>query len=138
VNYPAKTYKAILTELIGTGNLFEAGKVHLIKSPIVPDKDTVVADFDAVEADFSGYAEKSWGAWGGVGINALGQAEVTATELEWNPSGAATPNTIYGEYFTDNAGTTLLGWRILTTPVPLTGVDSYYRSVTRIALPADA
>ena len=138
MDYPAKTYQSIVTELIDTGNLFETGKVHLIKAPFSPTKDTVVGDFDAIEADFTGYAAAAWGAWGGVGINSIGQAEVTATELEWHPTDDVTPNTIYGEYYTNAAGTVLLGWKILATGVPLLNADSYYRSVTRLALPADA
>lgn len=114
---PTSSDLAVLAELIVTPNLLFAGKVHLYQNNINPSKITTLADF--VEATFTGYLAVSWGTWGTPYVGIDGLAHTTAPSIQFQATDAVTPNTIYGAYLTNTAGTVLVASAAFVTPIPI-------------------
>lgn len=129
--------RQILAALKAVGGLLEGAIVRLIKEPIAVGPTTTIAELDAAEADYTGYVEQAAGAWGTVGTNVLNQAEMTATELEFVPSGTTILNTIYGYYVVDSGGTELRFFEMFDTPFAMDGTAAVLRIVPRMAYPED-
>lgn len=127
--------RAIVTELIDVGNFLNGAIAHLFQSPMVPSPALTLADFTAIEADFDGYAASAALTWGAVGTDPADRAWVTAQEVEWVPTGTTTPNTIYGYYVTNAAGTALLFWDNFPDPIPVTGPPSVVHAVPTFQYP---
>lgn len=89
--------------------------VELYKNDYTPQADSVPGSF--TKATFPGYAALA-AAFGSVGINAAGQAEMTSALLTFTQT-AAGAQTIYGYFVTNNTGTQLLFAERFGTPVAL-------------------
>jgi hypothetical protein len=81
-------------------------KVHLYQNNLAPGPQNVVGDF--TEATYDGYVALALTAWGTPFIGPDGNGQVTAPGILFVDTGFATPNTIYGYYLTNAAGTVLL------------------------------
>jgi len=104
----------------------DAPRLRLFKNDVQPNVDTELGDFE--EADFDGYTEKGWSSddWNygvdPVSGNQILEPKPTGASAVWEVTGETDiPQTVYGFYLTDNAGTTLIGARRFNTPVVLTG-----------------
>lgn len=115
---------ADLTAKIGLAGALETVHFHLYKASIGPTKETLLATFDANEADYDGYADEGPIVWGEVFFDTDGKAKVIGSNLQFHMTGATTPNTIYGMYATDAAGTTLLFSEEFANPVAMVDADS--------------
>lgn len=93
--------------------------LKLYKNDVTPGLDSVESDFD--EADFDGYADfdLTWPV--GPYINPTGQAEIQAPSNNWTPTGAVTPNTVYGYYLVDSGGD-LIGGERFDSPRAMNGI----------------
>lgn len=129
--------RAQLTKHIAAGGFLDAAKIHLFKTDLTITPATLLAAFVAAEADFNTYAAVAAGAWGLVGTNPSDQAEVTAAEIEFQPTDNLNPNDIWGWFLTNAGSTELLGYEKYATPVHLGEVWETLRIVPRWALPED-
>jgi hypothetical protein len=120
---------SVVTQLIAATGLLDGAKARLFKTPMGSDPNLAASDFAAVEADFDGYAASATLTWGAVGVNALNQADVTAQEVEWVPTGSLTPNVIYGYFVTDATGVALLFWASLVAPFAVQSPSTVVRIV---------
>ena len=99
-----------------------ANKVHLAINNFTPSLDLVLADL--TPATFTGSAAKDVGTGTQPTYYDVATGKYTIRLLEpvggWNwvcTVDPAAPETVYGVYVTDNAGTTLLGAQLLEEPV---------------------
>lgn len=108
----------------GTLAAVAAMKVHLAKAVFVPSLDLLVGGL--TEATFTGSAAKSAGT--GTQPTYYDAADGLRTIRLLEPAGGwswtctaapGSPETIYGYYVTDNAGTTLYGAALLDEPVTI-------------------
>jgi len=77
--------------------------VKLFQSNTTPDETTELGDL--TEADFSGYTGIA-PTWGAMTINGDDNAEVVGLTIEFEHSGGATDNDVYGWYLEGNVGGT--------------------------------
>ncbi len=100
----------------GESKLYQA-KIGLFKAQIAPSRDTLLAD--VTPANYDGYVLGAAVTWSAVfdALNTLISVRTGATHYQ--PSGAVTPNTIYGAYLVDNAGTNLLGCEVFDNPIEM-------------------
>jgi hypothetical protein len=119
---PLSTALAALSNMIATGGILEAGKIHLYTNNLQPSPQTQLTDF--VEADYVGYLAVAWGAWGAPYIGIDGLAHATAPGIQFQPTDGTTPNTVYGFYATNTAGTALIFSALFVQPVDL--LDATY------------
>lgn len=101
-------------------NGLDGGTLNLFQNDITPTKDTVVGDLDV--ATFDGYAPKTLTTWGAAYLGPDGRVYTVAPSQQWNPTGAVTPNVIYGYWIEDKAGTLVMAGRFDDGPVPMNGV----------------
>lgn len=101
-----KTLRDQLLALILTG--WTLGKLRLFKNDFTPSFDTVVGDF--TEATFPGYALIAATTTPVTGIDAQtgNLAIVWADGCTWNAGTIVTPETVYGWYITNTAGSSVL------------------------------
>lgn len=109
--------RAQISALFGVGNRYEVVHIRLFKNDLTPTPDTVVADL--TEADFDGYADFGPVVWGAVFTNPDGYAEIVGGVAQFTDTGAVTPNTIYGYYATDAAGTGLFWAERFEDPITM-------------------
>lgn len=96
----------ILTDdTVGSEGPYDGAVVRLFKNDIEPHAGMLLADL--TEADFSGYAASSEIVWGPAFTNSANEAVVVGDTKQFNHSGGATANTVYGYYVTNTAGTVL-------------------------------
>lgn len=111
---------SILTELTGVGGVLDTAKIHLFKNDILPGPGTLVSQLD--EADYTGYAASAAINWGAPFINANGQGEVVGPGHQFQPTGTAVANTIYGYWIMPTvASTAPIKIVRFAEPVNLTG-----------------
>jgi len=106
-----------LAALTATGGPLAGVKVHLFQNNIIPGPGTQLTDF--VDATFDGYAAQAAGTWGAPYYGPDGNAHVTAPGLQFQPTGSTTPNTIYGAYYTNTAGSALVGAVKFDNSIPM-------------------
>lgn len=109
---------ALLTAMTATGGILESTKVILFQNDYQPTEDTVLADLTV--ATYTGYAAATTGTWGAVQELPTGQLRRTAQHSQFNPTGTATTNTIFGYGLTNSAGDTLIGALRFDEPKPMT------------------
>jgi hypothetical protein len=114
---PLSTKLAALSEMVAVGEVLAGCKIHLYANQLIPSQGTLLTMF--VEATFTGYVAQSVGAWGAAYIGPDGNAHVTAPGLQFQATDDVTPNTIYGWYMTNTAGTELVGAANFLTPIPI-------------------
>lgn len=96
-------------------------KLHLFQNNIVPSIDSVLGDF--VESTFPGYSALATGSAKSFyyfdPITGLYKVvfQEPAGGWYWTTGTPTTPETCYGGYMTDSAGTTYLGAVLLATPI---------------------
>ena len=72
---------------------------HLFQNNHVPAVGDVASMY--TEANFDGYAPMAMNNWADQGTDANGNEKWTNPDLTWTDTGASTPNTVYGYYWTD-------------------------------------
>lgn len=107
--------KASVTDDDFSGPLLGA-KVGLFVADIVPSKGLTVGDL--TEAEHGGYARKTI-TWGAPKRDEDGRISMDSGLSTWQPNSDATPETVYGYFITDSAGTALLGLAKLENPKAL-------------------
>jgi hypothetical protein len=106
-----------LAALTAVGGVLAGCKMHLFKNAIAPGPNTPLSSFE--EADYAGYAAETVGVWGMPFFGIDARARIVAPAFQFQPTGGAAPNTIYGAYFT-NAGSTVLLFAVrFTAPAEL-------------------
>lgn len=98
---PPARQRVMLSALIA--GVMAGQKCKLFQNELVCTPNTLLTDF--VEADFTGYAPTDI-TWGTVGTSG-GLAIVTSDLQSFAPTDSVSPNTIYGYYVTNTAGSTL-------------------------------
>lgn len=117
---PNSEWEDILNALVAALAPWNGGKLHLFKTNVTPSPAMVIGDL--VEADFTGYAASTAVVWGAAAFLPDGTAVVVGDAKTFETGSPSTVlNTIYGWYFTDSAGTTLLFARKLDNPIALSG-----------------
>lgn len=113
---------AAIAATTGLGSAGGAAKlVHLFKNDIDPDETSVLTDFE--EAEFGGYGAIALEeAVGTLGLDPLSGEYVVRVDQAaggqfFTSSGDFDPETIYGAYITDDAGTSLLAFLRFATPI---------------------
>lgn len=76
--------------------------LHLYKNNHVPVVTDVVGSY--TEADFDGYGAVNLTSWGTPSLDGNNNDLFTNPDVVFNMTGAITPNTVYGYYWTDGAG----------------------------------
>lgn len=105
----------MIAALIAASAELDGVKVHLYKNNLAPTVNSVVADF--VAADFTGYGVSSAVVWGTPGISQSGVPLVLGDVKEFLSTFPFTvPNTVYGYYVTNTAGSKLLFAEKFETP----------------------
>lgn len=107
-----------LTALVAAGppaGRLNGAKVHLYQNNIAVRPDTILTDF--TEADFDGYAASAAVTWGTVATDSSGNAVVYGDAKTFLCTGSVTPNTVFGYYVTNGAGSTLEYAEAFATPV---------------------
>lgn len=122
-----------LTALVGVGGAANGAKVGLFKNDFVPEPTTILADL--VQADFVGYALSSVVVWGEIGVDVNGRAIVFAPSKEFSPTDATVPNTIFGYFLVNGAGTVLLSAVRFDESVPLVLATDVLPVLPVLALP---
>lgn len=102
------------------GPLFEA-EMQLYQNDFTPVGTMVIGDFDV--ATYDGYAAQVIDPWTVPVINPNGFAVMYGPSLVWTPTGATTPNNIFGYYVTTDGGV-LLYARRFTNPILLEGTTT--------------
>ncbi len=104
-----------LAALTGVDGLFEGAKIGLFHNNYVPNRQTALADLTV--ANFTGYALSAAVVWGTPFIDPV-IGPVVLANLKVFAAGNPTtvPNTIYGYYIVDAAGTALLWAERFATP----------------------
>lgn len=100
--------KAVLTALTAVGGLLTGAKLGLFQNDVNPGRATLLADLDP--ATFDGYALSAAITWSAPVLGEDGFWRVVGdakTFISDDPQ--TTPNTIYGWYLVDAAGTGLIG-----------------------------
>jgi hypothetical protein len=111
-----------LTEMVGANTAGYTGVLHNVKlglaaAPFTPTPDLLLASI--TEANYTSYARQTV-AWGGAYDDGTGNPTVAAVpSLLFQPSDAASPNTIYGHFLTNVAGNLLLGAELFNAPFNL-------------------
>lgn len=92
------------------------GLLHLFTSPAINGPGLVLADF--TEATFTGYTSTGIGASVLPGMDVLGNGVAKqGVSSVFECTGTAVPNTVFGWYITDSAGTTLLEYGFFDGPL---------------------
>lgn len=108
---------AELESLVGSGGAFDGAKLGLIKTLMAPGPLMVLADLDP--CDFTGYALSAAIEWGDVFHSGPAEVMVPGDYKEFIATDGAVPNTVYGAYLVDGAGTTLLAVELFEESVPV-------------------
>lgn len=125
--------KAILTELVDTGNFYDGAIMKLIKANISLQGSTTLAALDAIECDFSGYAASSTIVWGTPFFQPSGVPVVVGdAKLFTTADPAPDLNSVYGWYLTNAGGTALLAARLFDSPVILSGPGQGFEVIPSI------
>lgn len=105
---PNSVSASILAALTGVGGTLNGAKCHLFQNNVVPSIGFALADL--VEADFDGYAASAAVTWSVPIDNQDGNGPVVVGDNKLFIATApfVVPNTIYGWYLTNGAGTVLL------------------------------
>lgn len=82
-------------------------KVHLTRSEITIDPNTILADLTAVEATYTGYVLATV-TWLDPSVADDGTVEVNSTPIEFRPTGTTVTNNIYAAYCVAAVGGDLL------------------------------
>lgn len=107
-------------------------KVHLASAPFSPSP--TLDPTTLTEATFDGYAAKTVTAWGTVHLDSSNQATfISASALDWTPTGSTTPNTIYGYWLIDSGGK-LVQSETFPTPILLSGTGTTLQIVLQLAV----
>jgi hypothetical protein len=117
---PTATQRAILAAITGAGGGLDGAKLHAFQNPVTPTNAIVLADL--TECDFDGYAASAAITWGAILNETDGTVYAPGGGIEFAATGSTTPNTVYGVYLTDSAGTTLLAVWLLPDPVGIAGI----------------
>jgi len=111
----------ILTELLDTGNVFDAIKVDIFVNDIIPTPDSLAGAF--TQPTWTGYAAKNLTSNPATPAGTYG-ATTEFVSADWQ-SGSDADETVYGFYWTDQAtGLQVKGYHRLATPIPVQGIES--------------
>ena len=109
-------------DALKTGD-YGAVTMDLYQNDVDPTPSSVLGDFEV--ADFSGYAQATALDFGGVFQNLDGYAEMDLPSQQFDHSGGATANNIYGFFVEVTAGGLLYAERFPVVPIPMiTAVNS--------------
>lgn len=101
----------------------DGGDLRLFQNDITPDENTVIGDLTI--ADFGGYADIVVANWGDPLLNPDGVPEIVMPSQQFNASGVAPSNMIYGFYYVNVGGDLLLAGRFDAGPIPMgTALDA--------------
>lgn len=115
---PQAAWELILTELVNTGNLWNAALVRLFKANATLGPATVLADL--TQCDFTGYSDSAAVVWGAPGYLPDGTAVVTGDSKQFRVGSTPTVlNTVYGWCLIDSGATNLLFARKFDSPIIL-------------------
>lgn len=104
---PNTVAASILTALVGVAGILNGALLKLFKNDVIPNVGTILADL--VEADFTGYAASAAITWSVPVLGDDGLYRVIGDNKSFIAGSPLTvPNTIYGYYVTNGAGTVLL------------------------------
>lgn len=132
---PRTSRKAMLASIKAESGYLDGAVCKLYKNSIAGGPNT---ELDVIEpADFDGYATSTEITWGGVALGEDDKAKVLGDRKEWVPTGTTTPNTVYGAYITNAAGTQLIAVLPFEAPVYVTGPDDVVSVVPEVTLPWD-
>jgi len=106
---------ANLVEL--AANDYGAVTMDLYQNDVTPTEGSILADFTV--ADFSGYAQETALNFGAPFVNLDGYAEMDLPSVQFDHSGGATANMIYGFYIQKTGGGLLYAERLPTAPIPM-------------------
>jgi len=101
-----------------TGALIDA-EVRLYQNDVTPSAGMVLADFDV--ATYDGYADEAV-TWLAPSVADDGTVEIVGTVGEFRPTGAVTPNTIFGALLLDGTGALIMAGRFDGAPLPMGSV----------------
>jgi len=107
----------LLPSAAGSAGPLHGIKLKLYKNPLAPQPSNLLADF--TEADYTGYAESAALTWSPAVGDGSGTWQLIGSPETWAPTGTTVPNTIYGVYAVDTAGTTLIFSEQFASPVPM-------------------
>jgi hypothetical protein len=113
--YPRAALRTILATYTAVGGYLAGAKMHLFQNNLVPNPLNVLADF--TEATFTGYVVPAAITWNTPYTDSAGSAEVIGTVQQFEATGSAITNIVYGYFVTDGAGAVLLYAESFSTPV---------------------
>ena len=105
--------------------------VHLYQNDVAPGPDTVVGDL--TEADFSGYAASAALVFGGPFQNADGEIEMDLPSHQFDHSGGAVANVIFGYYVLTTGGDLLFAERFAAS-IPMIVITNSIVVLPRFSL----
>src|SRR5882672_5631393 len=109
-----------LGTLVGVAGLLNGAKVRLFQNDYIPNVGSAIADFTA--ATYDGYATSAAITWGTPFTDPVNGPVVLGDLKNFISTGPfTTPNTIYGYYVVDGAGTALLYGKRFATPSNIGG-----------------
>jgi len=120
---------ALLADAVA--GVLDGCKLKLFQNDFHPSAFSVAADFTI--ADYTGYGDKTIAAadWNPI-IQPDGSAGIVGPGEFFDATGTATPNTIYGYYVTDSAGTSVLWAERFDAPVGITGPGTGFTMVPQL------
>jgi len=135
--FPTTLSVSSLTALVAAGppaGLLNGAVIELFQNDIVPSPSTLLADYTL--ADYDGYAAEAI-TWGAVSISDDGDPEVIGIAGEFRPTGATTPNAIYGCLILSGAGALLAAARFDDAPLPMNAVTDVIIVTPRVRQPSE-
>jgi len=99
---------ARLAALVAVSAEWAGAIVGLYKDGFTPGSNQTYAAFDAAECDFTGYARSAALVWGTPFADSAKNAIVAAASVQFQATGAGTPNSVKGYAVLNAAGTGIL------------------------------
>jgi hypothetical protein len=109
---------AILAAMVATGGPFATLTLRLFVNQLNFSNTTALTDL--TEATFTGYTAAAAQVFGTPYIAPDGNPHLTAPSTQFTAGALTTPETVYGYYLTNAAGTSLVAGGTLAIPVPIT------------------
>lgn len=106
-----------LAQMVAVGGSFHTPTLQLFQNDVLPTPSSILSDLTL--ATFPGYADVTALTWGAAYIAADGTVHITAPSQQFDCTGSATPNIIYGYMIVDAGITTLYGAERLPVPVSM-------------------
>lgn len=112
---------AMLDRLVAVGGPLADAQLVLVKEPFTHGP--ALAPADLVLADFDGYAAEAALVYGSAYVAPDGTTRVAPPTVQFEATGATTPNTIHGWAVLNAGGTAVLYSALLDEPVAIEAAD---------------